>query len=201
MYKTSNELKDLFSALSKAQSNIENATKNSINPHFGSKYANLAEVLNVIREPLSSNGLCILQTVDEIDGKIYLLTTLAHTSGQYIISRMPLLITKNDCQGLGSALTYSRRYSIAAICGIAQEDDDGNSSSINSHELKKNHEPKNNPEFVIPNGKSAHLVEEFMRFIAENNKKNIKDIKKRASCNPQAFWEQFDKWQKESNPV
>lgn len=195
MYKTSENLNDLFASLAKAQATIENASKNSLNPHFKSRYADLAEVLNAVREPLSNNGLSVIQTVDEIEGRIYLLTTLAHLSGQFITSRMPLILSKNDCQGLGSALTYCRRYSIAAICGIAQEDDDAEGTK-ERESFPKLEMPQKKVNFAVPKDKSLDQVEKFIKITAENTKTSVDYIKDRAAKNPEVFWNMFDEWEK-----
>lgn len=122
---------ELLTALSKAQGEIENASKNASNPHFRSKYADLAEVLNTIRPTFSKHGLSILQS-PEFDGSLVsVVTMVAHSSGGIITCRASCYPAKTDAQGIGSATTYLRRYSAAAIAGIAQEDDDGNSAAHN----------------------------------------------------------------------
>ena len=120
---------ELFAALAKMQGEVENATKGSLNPHFKSKYADLAEVLNTVRPVLAANGLSVIQS-PSFDGAVcHVTTTLAHASGGYITGTMSCVPAKQDGQGVGSSTTYLRRYSLAAVCGIAQEDDDGNSSA------------------------------------------------------------------------
>lgn len=105
------------------------AKKDSSNPFFKSKYADLHAVLEAVREPLSKNGLCVSQTIEVCDSGLQVVrTTLGHESGQYIGGVCPIINTKGDAQGMGSAITYARRYSLAAIVGIAQMDDDGNAA-------------------------------------------------------------------------
>lgn len=125
----SSEIKDLVSALVKVQSEIRDAEKNSTNPHFKSQYANLESVIGATREPLAKNNLVVTQQGSFVDGKPVLITTLMHSSGQWLRSTMPVLNDKNNAQGLGSALSYARRYALAAIAGITQVDDDGNDAS------------------------------------------------------------------------
>lgn len=125
----SENINELAKALSLAQGEIQNASKNAKNPHFKSTYADLGSVLEECRKALSKQDLSFVQTTDHHGDHIFLVTTLMHTSGQWLESSLPLLISKEDMQGLGSAITYARRYSIAALCGIAQEDDDGNKAS------------------------------------------------------------------------
>ena len=131
MINTEHANAELFAALAKAQGEIENASKNAANPHFRSKYADLAEVLNTIRPPFAANGLAIVQS-PHFDGSMAHVTTMVtHSSGGYITSTASCVPAKSDAQGIGSATTYLRRYSAASISGIAQEDDDGNEASHN----------------------------------------------------------------------
>jgi hypothetical protein len=121
---SSQEIGLLAEALSKAQAVIEGAKEDSVNPFFKSKYADLASVWTACKRPLSANGLCILQTIENTEDRIFLVTTLAHSSGQWIKSQMPILMTKQDPQALGSAITYCRRYALAAMVGVCPADDD-----------------------------------------------------------------------------
>lgn len=133
----SNNIADLAAALAKAQGEMRNAAKSSDNPYFKSKYADLAEVINVSREPLVKNGLSVMQANEGVsNGYMSVTTLLMHSSGQYIKTTGSFPIGKQDAQGNGSALTYARRYSLAAMLGIAQEDDDGNAAC----------EPQNQPQ-------------------------------------------------------
>lgn len=125
----STNIADLAAALAKAQGEIKNAAKSSDNPYFKSKYADLAEVLNVAREPLAKNGLSIMQANEGVaNGYMSVTTLLLHSSGQFIKATGTFPVGKQDPQGAGSALTYARRYSLAAMLGIAQEDDDANAA-------------------------------------------------------------------------
>lgn len=119
----------LAGAMAQAQGEIENASKNSNNPHFKSKYADLAEVLNTVRPVFAKHGLSIAQWPGFNEGMATLETILMHKSGEWISSIAMTPLSKQDAQGVGSALTYLRRYSLAAIAGIAQEDDDGNAAT------------------------------------------------------------------------
>lgn len=127
----SEQINELATALSKAQSEIKPALKDSDNPFFKSKYADLASVQSACMPFLTKNGLSVLQAINYVNGETTLETTLLHSSGQWIKSIAPVKPVKNDPQGLGSALTYMRRYSLAALVGVSQEDDDGNGASNN----------------------------------------------------------------------
>lgn len=122
----SDQINELAKALSQAQSEIMGAVKDSKNPFFNSRYADLGAVWEAIRGPLTKNGLCVIQATDVVEaGGLVIVTTLAHSSGQWIRGFYPLNPIKNDPQGLGSALTYGRRYALAALVGVVQVDDDG----------------------------------------------------------------------------
>lgn len=125
---SSQSLDALATALSKAQSQFKHAEKNSVNPHFRSKFADLASIWDASIDALSLNGLSVTQTVQSNEKDVLLVTTLMHSSGQWMQGSIPLILTKNDMQGLGSAITYARRYSLAAILGISQDDDDAEKS-------------------------------------------------------------------------
>lgn len=119
----SDTLTELSAALAKAQSALKAAPFNRTNPHFKNKYADLASVLDTIRKPLADQGLSLTQTTEMRGGTFCLITTLRHTSGQWLASEYPLPQTARP-QELGSALTYARRYSLSAIACIAADEDD-----------------------------------------------------------------------------
>ena len=119
----------LAAALSKAQGVMEGATKAGLNPHFKSKYADLASVWDACRKPLSDNGLSVVQLPGGDGQTLSVTTILMHESGEWIEGTMTMTPTKNDPQGVGSCLTYARRYALAATVGISPEDDDGNAAS------------------------------------------------------------------------
>lgn len=129
MMQTEHSTPALFAALAAAQGEIENAAKNAANPHFKSKYADLAEVLNTVRPTFAKNGLSLMQSTG-FDGALVNVTTLVgHKDGGFITSVASCAPAKTDAQGVGSATTYLRRYSLAAMAGVAQEDDDGQSAA------------------------------------------------------------------------
>ncbi len=118
----------ISAAIAKAQAEVENAGKNAANPHFKSRYADLAEILNTVRPVFSAHNLAILQMPSFSDGVASVETMISHSSGEWISSVCSAPVSKQDAQGVGSAITYLRRYSLAAMAGIAQEDDDANSA-------------------------------------------------------------------------
>lgn len=159
---TSEKLEELAKALSKAQSSITGAHKTSDNPYFKSKYADLAECISASREALVENGLCVVQTtrVDGELGKMYLDTMLLHESGQWIRGATPVAPEKMNPQAMGSCITYARRYAYAAIVGLAQVDDDGDSAAGATHATSKGDIPAANDQpNPPPAAKSATKAE------------------------------------------
>lgn len=122
----------LFAALALAQAEVENATKGSVNPHFKSRYADLAEVLNTVRPTFAKHGLAIIQSTGYSEGVVSVTTAIVHKEGGYVTSVASCTPAKTDAPGIGSATTYLRRYSAAAMAGISQEDDDGVSAMHNN---------------------------------------------------------------------
>lgn len=116
-------------ALILAQKEMGAAKKGAENPFFKSKYADLSSVIEAIKEPLLNNDIAYSQTLESDDDRNYVRTSLIHKSGQSISGRMLIKPTKDDMQGLGSAITYARRYGLQAITGLPAEDDDGNAAS------------------------------------------------------------------------
>lgn len=136
--KYSDQLDQVFTALSKAQGEIENVAKTKDNPFFKSQYADLASVLLMARPVLAKHDLCLVQMPTSSEsGEIALATMIGHKSGQFIMSTLPCKPAKSDAQAIGSVITYLRRYAASAMVGIAQEDDDGNAGSMQPNGKKE----------------------------------------------------------------
>lgn len=123
------QINDIVAALVKAQDDLRHAHKDRVNGGFKNKYATLESVIDAVKEAFAKNGLVVVQQPGILDGKPVLQTTLAHTSGQWFCSCIPVMNEKNTAQGMGSGLTYARRYALAAIANIGQDDDDGSEAS------------------------------------------------------------------------
>jgi len=136
-HEQSNEIGDLAKALSAAQAELEGAKKTSVNPHFRTKYADLSACWEAIRETLPSHGLSVVQTLGFADGRTIVTTQLMHSSGQWVRGSCPIKPVKDDPQGMGSAITYGRRYGLAAIVGLTQDDDDGQAASSGGRERRE----------------------------------------------------------------
>jgi len=128
--KMSESIKELATALSKAQAEMAGARKDANNPAFNSKYADLASVWDAARPSLSKNGLSVAQfTVPTEANEVLVETILMHASGEWMSGIIAIPVAKDNAHGYGSALTYARRYALAAAVGIAPEDDDGNKAA------------------------------------------------------------------------
>ncbi len=128
--KKSESIKELATALSKAQSQLRGAHKDSVNPFFKSKYADLESIWEAIRQPLADNDLAITQltTIVELFTEhtgACIETMLMHKSGEWIMGEFPVMTKDNSAQAMGSGVSYARRYALAAIMGVYQTDDDG----------------------------------------------------------------------------
>ena len=127
----SESIAKLATALSIVQGKLTHAKKDSANPFFKSKYADLESVWDACRSLLAENGLAVMQFPGEfVDGTMSLNTILTHSSGEYMSYLMSVPVTKPDAQGAGSALTYMRRYALAAVVGVVQADDDANAAIV-----------------------------------------------------------------------
>ena len=123
-------MKLIAAALVKAQSKFGPALKSATNPHFRSKYADLGSCIDAVIESLNQSGIALMQHTHECNNGVIVETIFLHESGEFLSTgKLHVPATKQDAQGYGSALTYARRYSLMAACGIAPEDDDGNAAS------------------------------------------------------------------------
>lgn len=220
----SNELGALFEALSKAQGRIENALKDKNNPFFKSRYADLASVWDACREPLSSNGLSVIQTVEGTKDEMFLNTWIGHSSGQWMKSKLPLIIipeAKKDKsgnvtgyqltpQGIGSAITYGRRYSLSALVGIcADEDDDGEKAmarnnprepvNTNNNNTKEKEDLIRDERFLSEFHKSYQneeyqMIKAYTEKYANHWKKTITQSLQDFTENSEKFESDFNKW-------
>ena len=123
-------MQKIAAALVKAQKAFGPALKSSTNPHFKSRYADLAACVEAVMDGLNDNGIALIQRCSESDSGVVVETVFVHESGETLdCGKLHVPAVKHDPQGYGSALTYARRYSLMAACGIAPEDDDGNAAA------------------------------------------------------------------------
>ena len=163
----SETINELAAALAAAQGKIENASKDSANPYFRSRYADLASIWDAIRGPLSDNGLAVVQPVRVEGSSVTVTTLLAHASGQWISSDLTMTAQRqikdgggweklDTPQAIGSCITYARRYALAAMAGVAPEDDDAEGAQGQRQEQQR--QPRQVP---------AELVKVFERMLKE----------------------------------
>lgn len=128
--RTSESIAKIATAMLEAQKSITFASKDATNPHFRNKYADLPAVVDAVKPALNGAGIAFIQSAGPSDdSKLHLTTRLIHISGEWIEDTLVMPLPKQDPQGYGSAMTYARRYALAAITGLYQDDDDGNAGS------------------------------------------------------------------------
>jgi len=130
------ENKTISAALAKAQAKMGRAVKDSTNSAFKSKYADLASVMDACLPALNEAGIAVIQPFHQDEFGRYVKTILVHESGETLECVIPLILGKNDMQGLGSAITYARRYGLMSMAGIAPEDDDGNAAVASTRNIQ-----------------------------------------------------------------
>jgi hypothetical protein len=160
----SEQVNEIAAALAVAQGKIKSALKGNLNPHFKSKYADLAAVKEACGDALSSNGIAVVQA-HGFEGERFILTTrLIHKSGQWLESQYLIKPVKDDPQGYASATTYARRISLSSMVGVvADEDDDGNAASH-----RGNYEPPAKPAPASDTGRvrASQFVDDAVKAIS-----------------------------------
>lgn len=168
-------MKNLFSALVKAQKDFSPALKTKTNPHLKSKYADLSACVEAVIDSLNGNGIMLTQHTQRCNDGIIVETVFVHESGEQLsCGELYVKAPKNDPQGFGSALTYARRYSLMAACGIAPEDDDGNAARGSKDDAYEGFEAQHLPALrnAAMQGKEA-LQKAFMALPAGDMKKKL----------------------------
>ena len=146
-------MKNLFAALVKAQSEMGGAVKDSANPFFKSKYADLSSVMEAIRPAFTANGLGFVQVCHDAEHAACVETIIIHASGEsYSCGKVSVPVSKPDAQGYGSAITYAKRYSLQAAVGVPSVDDDGNAAAKAAPVAA----PKPAPKMISPPLKGEH---------------------------------------------
>jgi hypothetical protein len=135
----SESIANLALALAKANADISNPIKNNVNPFFHSKYSDLAEVINCSKATLAEHGLSVIQLLS-FNELANVETILLHSTGEWVSKILAMPVPKNDAQTIGATFTYARRYALAGILGLAQQDNDGQTAII---------KPANKPKAVL----------------------------------------------------
>jgi len=154
----------IAAALAKAHLEIDNPELDGVNPHFKSKFSTLAAVLNAVRKPLASQGIAMMQSVSIDEGRVAVTTSLIHASGEWLRETMAFPVANNaNIQQAGSLVTYIRRYSLIALCGIVgdpHEDDDGDGDRLDRNEPRKPAPRTTRDSFRPENARGAAPVRE-----------------------------------------
>lgn len=154
----STEIGQLAEALAKAQKAIKPAVKDAKNPFFKASYADLFSIWEACREALGNNGLSVIQIPQNNEKGITVITLLAHSSGEWIRGELTLIPTKADAQGVGSVITYARRYALAAMVGVAPEEDDAE-SAMDRGNTKPGNKPKPSPKKTNNSGNFSETTD------------------------------------------
>jgi hypothetical protein len=170
----SDSIKELATALNKAQAEMSGAKKKATNPFFKSKYSDLNAVVDAIRIPFCDNGLSYSQFPLFESGCVGVETILMHESGEWISSVLMLPMVKQDPQAAGSAITYARRYSLQSIAGIPSEDDDGNHASKPAK--------KSAVDIVAVAKECGWTLEQVVKSFNNSSIKSIKDVQDLDAC-------------------
>ena len=201
--KTSDQINEVAKAMAIAQNEMKPAAKDSVNPHFKSKYSNIESVWDAIRLPMTCNGLTVWQDVTTEERSVAITTRIVHISGQWVeFGPLSVPMSKLDAHGVGSAISYGKRYALCAAVGVVSgdEDDDGNASLSNKKEA---------PQIVYEEVKANGYADFFKRhqisepdsevgqYISELIKKQGKPEINIVNCavrNEAKFMETFEKW-------
>lgn len=164
---------DLAAALCKAQGEIEAADKDSENPHFKSRYADLASIISAVRGPLSRNGLCFTQSPSTAGSLVTVETTIWHQTGQYLKGYLTICCNDSRPQSIGSGISYAKRYALQSMLGVASEDDDdGNAAQGKpAQPTRVAFTGGDNPNTKLPG--HAHHVESMIRQMGVKTREGV----------------------------
>lgn len=182
-FSKSENITDLAGALSQAQILIEKAAKDKVNPYFKSLYADLGNIMDVIKPAISKHGLSFIQICNEKQEYASISTIILHSSGQWVnCGEVSVPVNKKDAQAFGSALTYARRYSLSSAFGVASDDDDGNHASKGQEQKNKNIAEKKQTRVDGPEKASLEKISQF-EFLCEQLEISSDKIQERLTKN------------------
>lgn len=200
--KSSETISKLAMALCKAQGEISPAKKDANNPFFKSKYADLESVWEACREVLAKHEISIVQCPQIHEGEVCLETVMMHSSGEWIKSVLPLMVKESNPQALGTAITYARRYSLAAMVGVVQTDDDAESAMNRGNGKKADAQPSKEISFheakkvvkVAIGIPKEEFFAEYYNFVKSKVKKPMAEVINGWLENPQSFKDHYEAW-------
>jgi hypothetical protein len=183
----SEQIDQIAKALSQAQKSIKGAKKDSNNPHYKSRYADLSSVWDACREALTAQGLAVVQSAGSVDGQLRVSTMLVHTSGQWFADDLLVPVRDAGPQAVGGAITYGRRFSLAAFAGVAPEDDDAESAEGRSKPVEDAPvKPKTYDQWVA--GATAIAEEKGVDALQTFFKAGSADLRKWATTHDREQW-------------
>ena len=180
------DLNELATALAAAQAEMQNPRFDKTNPGFRSKYASLAAVRDAVIPVLARHGIAVIQNLTTTDGGIACTTMLLHKSGQSLLSTLPMPSAKQDAQGLGSAATYARRYSLMAMAGVVgDDDDDGNAAVAPPHPAMAGQAPS--PDYSVQRKALEHCatlptLQQTWKALSAAERRALSDVKDRVKA-------------------
>lgn len=165
--KRSENIIEFAKAMNLAQKEMRPAIKDSTNPHFHSKYSDLASVMEAIRDPMGNNGLSIMQETTLNNNGVSVITLILHTSGQWIeLDPLTIPIGKRDAHAVGSACSYGKRYALCAALGVVSDDDDGNGAVASNNESKSKQ-----IKYTIKPNEDVDISDEPIKYISKSQLK------------------------------
>lgn len=177
----------LSEALAKAQGEMKPASFDAQNPHFRSKYATLASIMDACRGALSQNQIAVVQGTSVIEDRVIVTTMLVHASGEYISDQLSMNIIKDSPQAIGSAITYARRYSLASLVGVVSDEDDDAEAAMPKSQIKENTQKPAKPSQV------TNLDEHKKTRVSSNPKSESADKAEKTPQKPDNKGEQAQK--------
>lgn len=192
---TSPEINEIAKAMALAQSQMRPAIKDSTNPHYKSRYSDISSVWDSIRDPITSNGMTIWQDVTTQEKAVSVTTRIVHSSGQWVeFGPLSIPITKQDAHGVGSGVSYAKRYSLCAAVGVvsSDEDDDAN-HAVGKAKVNSYVRPPEVDEFIKANPEKF----EYAKMIIKNSGKSEGEVISQILNNIDRFNEAFEKWKLE----
>ena len=167
----SESIVELSKALVKAQIEMVNPKKNTTNGFYKSSYADLSEVISVSKLPLANNGLSVIQMPSQQENWVNVETMLVHESGEYITSMLSMPLPEkshNMSQEVGKCITYARRYALASVCGISQEDEDAQGSTQSKPRVLPNKKPEIKKDKAKAKAEEQQLIQRYVHEIDVN---------------------------------
>jgi hypothetical protein len=197
--KTSEQIIEISKAMNLAQREMRPAIKDSTNPHFRSKYSDLASVMEAIREPIGNNGLSIWQDATLEESGVSVTTRIVHVSGQWVeFGPLTIPLGKKDAHAVGSACSYGKRYALCAALGVVSDDDDDGNKAVASYknESKKMEVKQSQQQPLNQFVNIDEMIDNTPKTINESQWTELKKLVNQCTSRFQTnFWEGLKSWE------